>query len=776
MIVFYATSVHAQNASLDTLVKKFDRFRSQAITEKLYAQINQRFFLTGETLWFNIFAVDGVLHKPLDMSKVAYAEILDKGNLPVLQAKIKLNNGRGNGSFFLPATLSSGQYKLRIYTNWMKNFAPEFFFDEVFNLVNPFVIPESVKRNSTQYTIDFFPEGGNLVAGIRSKVAFRVLDESGKGINMKGWILNQNSDTITSFTPRVFGIGHFLLTPSRDTRYRAVLAGVHSSIFPLPKIEPSGYVMQLEDDDEFVRIDVSAVGVNDETIYLFAHARQEITHAIRKPLQGTATFELSKKELREGITHLTIFNQDLKPLCERLYFSYPQRKLEIELKTDQQIFANRKPVSVTLAAHAAGASTPAHLSMSVYKVDSLSTVENTHIFPYLWMNSDLTESIESPQYYFESERVDAMDDLMLTHGWRRFDWEDVITGTRAFAFLPEINGHIVSATVTQNGAAKRGVFTHLGSPGKIIRSYGSWSNAEGLARFEIKDFYGPRRVILQPETDTTEDLRITVQDPFSRAMDSEKLVAPEINATLREDLLARTIGMQVQDIFYYEQSANHVEKPLVDSSAFYGKADATYYLDDYTRFPVMEEVMREYVPGVFVRKRKDGFHFIVVNGDSPGVLYGDPMVLVDGVPVLDVDDIMRMNPLRVRKLEVVTRIYYLGPSRFSGIVSYTTYQGDLGEVTLDPRSVSLNYEGLQIKRKFLEPAYPRTQAPTRMPDQRHALHWDPEITLDDRGTATVQFYTSDVPGLYRIVVEGLNDQGYAGSKTLMFTVSAPESP
>ena len=118
--------------------------------------------------------------------------------------------------------------------------------------------------------------------------------------------------------------------------------------------------------------------------------------------------------------------------------------------------------------------------------------------------------------------------------------------------------------------------------------------------------------------------------------------------------------MQVQDIFYPDNT-NKFSLSKIDSSAFYGRADETYFLDDYTRFPVMEEVMREYVPGVLVRKRKGSFHFIVIDNVRKGVFQDDPLILLDGIPIFDVDKIMEFDPVRVRKLEVVTRKYFLGP-------------------------------------------------------------------------------------------------------------------
>ena len=330
--------------------------------------------------------------------------------------------------------------------------------------------------------------------------------------------------------------------------------------------------------------------------------------------------------------------------------------------------------------------------------------------------------------------------------------------------------------VTKAGEKQRGVLTYLGSPGKIIRAYGSWSNAEGEVRFEIKDFYGPRRIIIQANTDSSQTYDVKIQNPFSTYFDNDKLPSFTMNEKTGEELLSRSIAMQVQDIYYYEQYGNSLLQPTIDSSAFYGKADATYYLDDYTRFPLMEEVMREYVPGVFVRKRKDGFHFILVDDVHGGVIYGDPMVLLDGVPIPDVDDVMRMDPLRIKKLEIIKRRYYLGQATFSGIVSYTTYRGDLAGMQLDPRSISLNYDGLQLKRKFHSPRYNNQTANDRLPDQRYLLHWAPDITTDQQGKHQLEFYTSDVPGQYLVVVEGLNAKGYSGSKTYSFSVQPADNP
>jgi hypothetical protein len=774
----------AQDAPLDTLLQKFKKHREAVLQEKIYAHLDRTFYLTGETLWFSLYTVEGALHKPADVSKVAYVEILDKANFPILQAKIELENGTGHGSFFLPASLNSTPYKFRAYTSWMKNFSPEFYFHQNIAIVNPFITPEATDNTATRtFSAAFFPEGGNLVSGIQTRIAFRITDETGKGVSCRGMISDSRGDTLVTFAPAKFGLGSFMFTPAENETYSVILIDAQGrrQTQPLPKIYPSGYVLQLKDSGEFLQVNVRSKGAGDGPVYLFVHARQIIAHARRETLRDNeAIFVVRKKDLVDGISHFTLFNDHLAPVCERLYFTYPGKALDIAVGSNQKSFGPRK--KVTLSLETKGISGEAHasnLSMSVYKLDSLSGGSPTNIYPYLWLGSDLSGEIESPDYYFDAPKKvseELMDNLMLTHGWRRFDWKDVLGNNRSFGFLPETRNHIITGIVSENGMAKQGVFTHLGSPGPIIRAYGSWSNVRGEVRFEVKDFYGPRRIIVQTQSDSSERHEVKILNPFADRFAAGKLPPLILNKNFANDILSRSIAMQVQDIYYYDEYANRIIEPLIDSSAFYGKADATYLLDDYTRFPVMEEVMREYVPGVFVRKRRDGFHFLVIDEVRGGILNGSPMVLLDGVAVPDVDNIMSMDPLKIRKLEVVKRQYFLGQSVFSGIVSYTTYKGDLGGMEFDPSTVSLNYDGLQLKREFYSPQYSRQQETDRKPDQRYLLYWHPAITTDDHGKSQVEFFTSDVPGRYLVVIQGLSGEGYSGTKQFTFSVSAQDQP
>ncbi|HYC87422.1 MAG TPA: hypothetical protein VEB86_19450, partial [Chryseosolibacter sp.] len=328
--------------------------------------------------------------------------------------------------------------------------------------------------------------------------------------------------------------------------------------------------------------------------------------------------------------------------------------------------------------------------------------------------------------------------------------------------------HIIQARVMdQTGQPASGVMTYMASPDKVINLYTSVSNKKGYVKFEVPKLVGSRQIILQTAHDST--YQILVEEPFSQEP-SERPAALVLDRKAERRLIERTIAMQVQDIFH-EHNREGVQAVNSDSTAFYGRADEIYYLDDYTRFPVMEEVMREYVPGVLVRKRRDGFHFLVVDAVNKSVMQGDPLILLDGMPVKDADDIMRVDPRKIRKLEVITRPYFLGPATFKGIVSYTTYDGDLAGFEMSPGVVTVDYEGLQARREFYAPRY-ETEATRneRTPDQRSLLYWNPSVSITADGKAVFDFFTSDQEGQFLIHVEGMTRGGNAGSATAVFTV------
>ncbi|WP_205319128.1 hypothetical protein [Runella rosea] len=765
-----------------SLSQQLVQYNQQAVQEKVFVHLDRPLYLVGETMWFKTFCLDASLHTPLDMSKVAYLEVLDRDHNPVLQTKIALDGGKGFGSVFIPPFVASGQYSVRSYTHWMKNFSPDFYFESTVSIVNPFSKPSlsSAPKPTLAYDLQLFPEGGNLVQGLESNVAFRAVGQDGKGIKFRGSIVNQQNDTVAHFEPLKFGIGTFSFTPKEGDAYRVLLQDAKRQWFTytLPTIKTQGYVMQVKESTLALEVTVSApTQTSTSEVYLLAHTKSVPKATEKKALtSGKATFALPKSALGDGITSITIFDENQKPVCERLYFKRPTQPLLLSAQPDKKQYNTREKINLELTSSLkSNTPTVADLSVSVFLIDSLPTEDPPLIDTYLALTSDLKGTVESPSYYFinSGQEVDqALDNLMLTHGWRRFNWEDIDKKV-IYNHLPEQGGHFVSGKVvhTQTGLPAPYVATYLSAPSKRPQLFVSRSDTAGRISYEVKHFFGTKEIIVQTNTQYDSTYRIEINSPFSDKISSYSLPPFAFDAGWKNDLLTRSINMQAQNAFL-PKSALQTTTGETDTLAFYGIPDEKYFLDAFTRFPTVEEVLREYVPGVGVRKRRGKFYFLVFDKLQPSVFFEeDPLMLVDGVPVFDTDKIMAFDPLKIKKLEVITGIYYLGPMAFSGIVSFSTYKGDLAGFPLDPRALVQSYEGVQAKKTFYAPVYDTPeQQKSRTPDLRNLLFWAPQVITDAQGRQSLSFYSSDQSGTYKAVIQGMTENGFVGSKTFTFEV------
>jgi hypothetical protein len=786
--VFILMQSYAQNPVTDSLQQQFSRFTQNTFTEKVYLHTDRNFYIAGEILWFKAYITDGILNAPADLSKVAYVDVIDISNKVFLQTKIALKSGKGNGSLYLPANMPSGKYKIRTYTNWMKNADAAFYFEKAFTVVNAQSTAGLVVAGTTpEYDIQFFPEGGNLVKNVESKVAFRMTDKNGKGVQaFSGIVLNQNRDTIAVFNPSRFGIGYFNFTPADTHLYKAYITTPSGStvVKDLPAAMEEGYTMKLRKADQGqveVTVHSRNTGNTASAVYLFIHTRGLVKNVQTKVLQNSsAHFIIAEDILGDGISHFTVFNNLRQPVCERLYFKNPLNRLVIHAKTNVPGYGMRKKVNVDVnSADSHNESIPANMSLAVYRLDSLQTSEQSDIFSYLWLSADLKGTVESPSWYFSGSdsTAEAMDNLMLTHGWRRFAWTAIQQNRLpTYKFLPEYTGHIITGKITDSATRKplTDVIVYLSVPGDRTQFYASSSDANGNIRFYTREAYGPGEVILQPEGFSVSSYNIDINTPFQDQFSTKPLAALQLSAGLKNAIEQNSVNAQVQRKFLADQLRIY-NLPQTDSIAFYGRPDEKYLLDDYTRFTTMEEVLREYVSGVLVGRAKGKFHLNVIDVVNNRLFKDNPLVLLDGVPVHDMDRIMSYDPLKIRKLELVKRRYYYGPLVVDGILNFTTYKGNLPEFEVDSRAVILDYEGMQWQREFYSPLYEtEAQAASRLPDFRNLLYWCPDVITGKDGRAALTFFTGDVKGKYIGVIEGMSAGGKAGSSTFGFEVKGSD--
>lgn len=783
LIVYTAALSQEQDTSV--IKEKFTRYQLQAVQEKIFTHTDKIFYLAGETIWFKLYTADESFNRPIGISKVAYVEVINGEQRSVMQAKISLQDGMGNGSFIISSALASGNYKLRAYTSRMKNFSADYYFEQPLTIVN--TLKEPIYAGAVpvlQYRVDFFPEGGNLVNGINSTVAFKITDQYGNGINAAGYLLNGKSDTLARIETLQHGMGKFSLLPQQHAAYHAVFVIKDAVIVQnLPPAYDEGYTMHLAEDAAAGMLTVTvntSSRFNNLPVCLFVHTRHVAKQVLMaKAVDGKAFFQLDKSKLGEGISHITVFNANRQPVCERLYFKMPLQKLLVKAAASQFSYTNRNKITVDLrTANQLTQPAAADMSVAVFMIDSLQPLQYQDIHAWMLLQSELAGSIESPQSYFTDSSATvtaALNNLLLTQGWRRFKWDDVLNNRMpAFTFITENEGPVINGTLVDkgNGAPQKNILATLTVPGENFELRSAVSREDGSLQFNVNDFYSSNEMIIAPVNAADSTVKINITSPFSDRFNAFPFAAFSVAGKFKDELLNRSINAQADNAYRAEVKKLSFATLPVDTNSFYGKPDKQYYLDDYTRFITMEEVMKEFITEVKVKKQEDGYQFRVVNGVFKDFFEQPPLVLIDGVPVSRVDKIMAFDPLKIKKIDVAAHKHYLGPLVSEGVVSYKTYQGDLGGYELDPNAIVVEYEGLQRQRVFYSPVYEtKMQKESRLPDLRNVLYWCPDIKTGADGKQQFSFYTSDVNARFAIVVQGLTAEGLSGSGVTTFMVN-----
>ncbi len=752
------------------------------LSEKIYVHSDKNFYLAGEIVWFKIYCVDRNDHRPVNISKVAYAEILDRNNKPVLQAKINLTADGGNGSFYLPLTLNSDHYTLRAYTNWMKNAGSGIFFEKTISVVNTMrTVAANSSNEAIKTRIGLFPEGGQLVEGIETKIGFSITGTNGKGTDARGIVIDNSGDTIVQFTPHKFGIGNFSFKPLDGKTYKVMvlLPGGKYIEQPMASAQKFGYVMNVFNEEGGrlkIRIKAKAQpGQTGEQMFLLVsnHQLTKLSQQLDILYDSESTSYVDRARLGEGINYLTLFNKDHQPVCERLVYNRPVSSLSAQVNANKPVFGTRQLVDLSVLIKGNTTGDITNCSVAVYQADSLQDSGGLNITGYLSLVSDLNGTIESPAYYFSNEPgVDeATDNLLLTHGWRRFRNENN-SQAAGFKFLPEYRGHIISGRVINvaSGRAVANADCSLSVPSSPYGFYLARSDSMGNVFFDTRNYYGPGELIAQANRVNNNNYRIDIYSPFSDDPSYSALPSFSLTTKTSDRLLEKSIAMQAQNI-YQADNIRKFNVPLVkDTVPFYGNAEFRYLLDDYKRFTTMEEVLREYVTSINVVLRNGQLYMSIFDESIREIYHDNILLLLDGVPLADYNKIFSYDPLKVKKLEVIPRRYLYGQRYYSGIASFETYDGKFNGFDLDPSLIAVDYEGLQLQREFFSPQYDGNAAINRIPDLRTTLYWYPQLLVDDSRKANLQFYTSDQKGKFIVVLEGINQKGQPVSATSSFEV------
>jgi hypothetical protein len=184
------------------------------------------------------------------------------------------------------------------------------------------------------------------------------------------------------------------------------------------------------------------------------------------------------------------------------------------------------------------------------------------------------------------------------------------------------------------------------------------------------------------------------------------------------------------------------------------------FLDDYIKLPSMQEVFFELLPGIIIRSKKSGYIMQITNPLTGNYYDEPPLVMIDGVIINDLATLVNLNPEIVEKIDVVKTPYLVGDLILHGIVNVITRSGNFSNITMPDYAVILPYRVIDNPSVINVPDYSEEQNRlSRIPDLRNTLYWNPSVKTDMNGEAEIEFWTSDIPGIYTINIQGISGTG-----------------
>jgi hypothetical protein len=335
--------------------------------------------------------------------------------------------------------------------------------------------------------------------------------------------------------------------------------------------------------------------------------------------------------------------------------------------------------------------------------------------------------------------------------------------------VAEDEGKIVRAKATVGGrpADHLNLIAALKGSGAVLST--ATTNADGMATFVLPMTYDASTLVLTPQNAGLQGVSISVVREAAGPA-TVRFACLRLRESQRGDIEARLLNSKVLNR-YYGDNARSYDVTERDTSDFYGKPDVKYNLDEYVRFPNMEEVIGEIIPEVRVKKDKGDRILQVLNLPMKDFFPEEGLVLVDGVPLRDTKKIIDADPLLIRSIEVVSRRYIMGNTEFKGIVHFKSYRGDMAGLQLSPGDASVPYQGNQESATLNTPE--SINKGDRLPDLRNLLL--KEKLSDEQIRNGFHFFSSDATGDYKVQVRGRRENGTVATSSSVVTVTGPAS-
>ncbi|WP_293302572.1 TonB-dependent receptor plug domain-containing protein [Pedobacter sp. UBA4863] len=880
--VISSFSLRAQDNRLNNFTKQLAEISSKSAQEKVHLHLDKPFYAIGDDIWFKAYVINAKTGLPSTISNLLYVELINEMDSVTKQLKLPMRSGITWGDFKLVDSLKEGNYRIRAYTQWMRNAGTAFFFDKTIKVGNSWAnkvftkssnvlstennqqkisttiqftdkqnlpytncnvtyevkvgnktiergkgvtnaqgeltidatnkqtaalstgfittnitLPNKqvitkqfpLKTTSKEIDVQFFPEGGKLIENLPNKVAIKAVNSNGLGEFTSGVIVNAEGVEISRIETNRMGMGSFFLNPIAQQVYKANLTfadGTKKTV-QLPIAEVSGRVLSVNNTDSTkmaIKIYFTEDLLGKEEYNLIAQNNGVVYFSTKiASTKQVMSLTVPKDSLPSGIIQISLLSSTFVPLNERIVFvNNINDKIDVKPENLKPNYGKREQMNLSFTASNKDKPVMGSFSVAVTNTTAVKPDQEneTNILTKLLLTSDLVGYVEKPNHYFLNNDRDTrldLDNLMLTQGWRKINWKQVADGVVPPATFPAEKQLKISGTVTKGGKpVVKGKIMLVSFTGGFFAT-DTLTDDKGRFNFNI-EFLDSTKFVVQARTEKDKKFVDIVMDTVPGQIVTKNPNTGDIEVNVNQSLAAylqesnkyfddqTKRGLLNRTILLDEVNIVEKRKPSYESSNIggSGNADAVFTAKDLETAFSLSQYLQGRIAGVQVR---DGQAYARGN-QSPMKISVDGMMMEGEDVNLDDVVVQDIETVEILKSGATTAIY--GMRGGAGVIVITTKRGQ-GLRSVNPYTPGLiNYtpKGYAVVREFYSPKY--DVKPDSRPDLRTTVFWEPQMVSDANGKAKISYFNTDVPGIYRMVVEGIDVNGNLARKVLTYEV------
>ncbi|MEO6894514.1 MAG: hypothetical protein ABI136_05720 [Ginsengibacter sp.] len=772
--------ISISSATAQNFEKNLATYANNFTSERIYLHYDKSSYAAGETVWFKLYMMQTIF--AADDSKTVYIDWSDPSGKLLLHTISPVQDGTAFGQFTIPDNYKGEFLHVRSYTKWMLNFDSSFLYNKDIRILSDSgAAPTKVVIKPE---IEFFPEGGDIIDAVNNKIAFKANDQYGRPVKVKGVIKNGSGEVVDKLEPVHDGMGFFYLMPHAADKYTAYWEDEKGTqhTTPLPSVKNSDVSLQVSISGSkrnfLVAVSPQSVSKYNSVHIVGTEYHQPVFNITKEFSNGITQGVIPTESLPTGILTLTVFDENWVPLAERItYVNNGEAEFHPTMNVKHWGLNKRAKNEIEIEVPD---SLSAQLSVSVTD-GAIGIDSNDNIISHLLLTGELKGKVYNPAYYFmntSDSMQQQLDLVMLTHGWRRFNWQKLVAGqfpqikyARDTSYL-SISGKVYGATPTQLELAKQ-----------IVLMVNKKNSGTQIFTVPVK----PDGSFTDPQLILFDTAKIYYQMAKNNGLDDVS-VQFMTNKLLPFADNTKAIGL---DFSHTPDTTGdhyhiHLNEALQRELEYYkGKVLATVNIKAKAK-STLDEMDKKYTSGMF--SGGDAHEFDLVNDpfaasslnifqylqgkvaglqinatSNPPTLSwrgGTPSLFMDEMPVTaDMISTIPVNDVAFIKVFQPPFMGAVGGGSGGGIAIYTRKGGD--EKQEPGKGLSNNtVSGYTLIRQFYSPDYDTFSEENEKKDLRSTLYWDPAVvTVPGKNKVLLKFYNNDITQSFRVIIEGMTKDG-----------------